>query len=591
MAQYDGEILRLVGSFNRWSLDEPHLDFTAVTPGDDCTGVASPNFLPPGAFVPTIRPPDFAADSKRFRFVGKLTTGFFAFQLVSSTRGYSFRVFPLETYSHQPLRLVCGDPSAVPAGVGESDDGEDLEFHISENPGSVVSIYVELMSGAALKSGPKDGKRGPGGTRHGIAVWYVLDINPYHVSAALPLYNETNCMPRNSLKAGPRKDKITAFTSLEGLPPLDMIPDARSLRPRLAAELIGQAIAISKATFDKNAMPIDLSPQKRVALLATPARDCVIGYCLASLSNSRSMELDQLAISEEYRGRQLGRLFLREILRFAVCFGSRMVELWSTVDARGFYERFGFVEVLDVDPVPEMEQFWGPLVRMRVDAWACAKDTALNYKIPSDAVVDEFVTSVGTVAGTNSAVCRMVRMDKGTVAKMARHQFYLLSTELTASTIYVGCIPGSFKVIQDFGEMARVYSLDMALPRGALVRWTMFSGMILEDDHTSIVIHARLENEDGEAAGEGTGSVQLHNYWCTVHQRVEHEPGTVKVTTFTQGKFFRDIDGSMRVLIDKRQNVQLLLHHIKSALTGIAATPAVKNESWIPTPEERQLGC
>merc|ERR1712032_706570 len=93
------------------------------------------------------------------------------------------------------------------------------------------------------------------------------------------------------------------------------------------------------------------------------------------------LHIEELGISRPHRGKRLGRLFLQELVRFAVSFGCSCVELWSLSTARGFYEEIGFVEQLARVPeerAHDMGDHDEPLVRMTIDAWLLARRNATN---------------------------------------------------------------------------------------------------------------------------------------------------------------------------------------------------------------------
>mmetsp|Transcript_61253 Transcript_61253/g.138189 ORF Transcript_61253/g.138189 Transcript_61253/m.138189 type:complete len:291 (-) Transcript_61253:91-963(-) len=111
----------------------------------------------------------------RLRLCVRLTSSSFSFQVVSSKRQWTWRLYPKDaknirfTHASKEGHLQVGDPDAVVVGVGNLKVGHGLNFHIVEPEGTVLTVWVEvpvsvIPDGLALED-----------LGQGARVWYTIE--------------------------------------------------------------------------------------------------------------------------------------------------------------------------------------------------------------------------------------------------------------------------------------------------------------------------------------------------------------------------------------------------------------------------------
>lgn len=144
------ESLHLTGNFARWSTSFPQTQLQPVPSG--------------------------AANVARLKLCVKMTSMSFSFQVVSSKREWSWRLYPRDA---QPLRwahvskegrLKPDDPDAVVVGLGNLENGHGLNFHVVEEEPQTVTIWVEVPV-----SSTEDGLVLQAGTAEGARVWFTRE--------------------------------------------------------------------------------------------------------------------------------------------------------------------------------------------------------------------------------------------------------------------------------------------------------------------------------------------------------------------------------------------------------------------------------
>jgi len=327
--------------------------------------------------------------------VALLPTGCISFHVVSCTQDFAFRVYPMQTYGDEPCRLRCGDPCAVVAQVGGEDDGHSPVFYISERRAAVVSIYIDLLEGAAAVTGvdpvDKGDGKGAAGTSRGVAVWYVFETDPARWRTAVPLDDR-----------GTARSPTLGHGNPAGLPPVEVIPNVEELDPAVSADILEQAARlmdtakeelkyIPRPTWEASDMWIkryheiwacdyyehyhtgelrwthpdedaEAKGVRRVAVLLDTMQKAAVGFCKYSLLPRSCFVIEEFAIAEPLRGKRLGTVLILQMLELAKMMGYATVELWSLVTACRFYQRVGFR--FDDDQVLLPQDSWGPVVRM-----------------------------------------------------------------------------------------------------------------------------------------------------------------------------------------------------------------------------------
>ena len=89
-------------------------------------------------------------DTLRLAMCLRLTSQSFSFQVVSPSKGWNWRLYPRDaqplrfTHVSKEGRLVAGNANAVAVAVGDMRSGHGLNFHVLEQSGVVVTVFVEV---------------------------------------------------------------------------------------------------------------------------------------------------------------------------------------------------------------------------------------------------------------------------------------------------------------------------------------------------------------------------------------------------------------------------------------------------------------
>jgi len=393
---YEGEALRLVGPCNAWQTSDAHLRLRRCQAAEEVAGAQTVAAAPPGSGAEGgVRDAVVSGGrcTARFAGVGELVhsapvcdlslgpqgaatrhelticllSGRLSFQIVSCTRVYSFKVFPVKVDESGMARLVRGDPRAVLAAVGGEKHGRDKAFCIEEEPGATVQIFVEVLDNFAAMLGTTVSLagRGAAGTFRGVAVWYTAVQGGRHAARLEePAVPPSELPPSTEPQAGdqlpysgkpPRTSPwevvlLADADSPEGLQALcdHALSLEHASRPLLAEavrELLQQVPVLSSEDVAMEAEPLEWG-YKRTALLVDAGGSAVLGYCLWVDGDSEDddgfMRILHLAVLEAFRGEGLGRVLVRWAVARVAARGGRGVRLQSVDTAVSFYEAFGF---------------------------------------------------------------------------------------------------------------------------------------------------------------------------------------------------------------------------------------------------------
>ncbi|OLP96355.1 hypothetical protein AK812_SmicGene21421 [Symbiodinium microadriaticum] len=115
----------------------------------------------------------------RLKLCVKLNSQSLSFQVVNPEKDWSWRLYPRDA---QPLRfthvskegkLVANDPDAVVVAIGDLKAGHGLNFHVVEEPGSIVTVWVEVPIVPVPGEDAVDlDFEGPG-----ARVWYTVEVD------------------------------------------------------------------------------------------------------------------------------------------------------------------------------------------------------------------------------------------------------------------------------------------------------------------------------------------------------------------------------------------------------------------------------
>lgn len=117
------------------------------------------------------------ADVARLRLCVKMSSQSFSFTVVCAPRGWAWRLYPRDarnvfgTHASKEGRLRPEQPDAVAIAVGDKWKGHKLNFHVVEDVGTVVTIWVEVP----LKKGPDGQVSLVFSTAEGARVWYTKE--------------------------------------------------------------------------------------------------------------------------------------------------------------------------------------------------------------------------------------------------------------------------------------------------------------------------------------------------------------------------------------------------------------------------------
>ncbi|CAK9055944.1 unnamed protein product [Durusdinium trenchii] len=115
-------------------------------------------------------------DTLRLAMCLRLTSQSFSFQVVSPSKGWTWRLYPRDA---QPIRfthvskegkLVAGEANAVAVAVGDMRAGHGLNFHVVEQTGAVVTVWVEVPV-----SQEQDFLTVRFDSNRAVRVWYTLE--------------------------------------------------------------------------------------------------------------------------------------------------------------------------------------------------------------------------------------------------------------------------------------------------------------------------------------------------------------------------------------------------------------------------------
>mmetsp|Transcript_127415 Transcript_127415/g.271647 ORF Transcript_127415/g.271647 Transcript_127415/m.271647 type:complete len:520 (-) Transcript_127415:12-1571(-) len=346
---YEGETLRIVGPFNSWSVVDTECRLRKVPNSQNCDGASVHQRRGKSVEVPRLDlpAPELVVGATRHRLVALLPTGNISFQIVSCRQDFAFRIYPLETCRDEPLRLVVGNPRAVPAVVGGKEDGKGLAFHIADQIGALVSIYVDIFNDASVQSGLKIRDAGVAGTRRCAAVWYVFETRPARKGKAIALDDQGTASNTACKKH---------FRSEQALLRLEVIADVDSyakLEPFASKSIIRQACDISSESCPENAMSTwDGGDGMKLSVVLDAVRGSVLGYCTYSMTEPGYMYLEQLAVAVRQQGKGLGRILVRKVVEVAREWRYKVVKVWSARSACDFYAKLGFVACSDAGTTP-----------------------------------------------------------------------------------------------------------------------------------------------------------------------------------------------------------------------------------------------
>mmetsp|Transcript_10863 Transcript_10863/g.34427 ORF Transcript_10863/g.34427 Transcript_10863/m.34427 type:complete len:525 (-) Transcript_10863:41-1615(-) len=297
----------------------------------------------------------------RHRLLAHLDTGRLSFQVVSCIWQSAVRIFPIKGGDAVHFRLVRGDPSAITAAIGGEEDGEQDHFYIEEDPGTVVSLYVELSSdhfaagqklpgwaaappraaAAATACSQRRGAARKSAAKRRAVVWYCREEDDLSVPGGIVALAEppdTACC-KSSSSAGVKRRGARAVEP-EVLADAELRDDCQ--------KLVSQAQALSRRAFPNQFTEQDLAGQAHLTLLADSWREELFGYCLYRiLEQEQLLEVEQVAVSEDRRGRGLGRDLMHWAMARTKSAGCTSLRLNSRNRAIGFYVQLGFAVLPD----------------------------------------------------------------------------------------------------------------------------------------------------------------------------------------------------------------------------------------------------
>jgi len=335
---YEGENLRLVGYCNKWRTTDSKLRFRKAE--------AYKGLLPQSVCLEPSRP-----DATRHCLLTHLPKGVLSFQVISCTRQYNFRIYPVDVRRRVPLQapkqsdhwdgmfqLAAGDPSAVISAAGGEKDGHSCNFYINEATGVTVTIFVEVMNGYAADWKLLGKRGGAAGTSHGVAVWYevVPGLSP-HFSCMSLVQSRRKQQPKDVLVL-PRSEANPYYACMDEV---RIVEDADSQEH--CQEYVSQAIKISDNTFIKHHGHKDLASGWHMTLLVDDTRDITLGFCIYIVSaKENNMWVNHLAVTENLRCRGYGKALVSWAVIKAQRSECTSIRLNSLPGASKFYEPLGF---------------------------------------------------------------------------------------------------------------------------------------------------------------------------------------------------------------------------------------------------------
>jgi len=318
---YAGEGLKLVGFFNEWKTAGTKTEFSEVPA---------------------------ATRHCRKQISARLNDGRLSFHVISGKHRFALRLFPGSVGADGFSRLAEDDPSAVLAIWGGKDDGEGENFFIEESPGTVVTIFVELLEGAGpatsaiappevLSSGD-----GAGGTDRVAAVWYVVEEKESQASL-----KQVVVVDQAWAEQMPRFIK-----HLPGGAELEILTDVDFKASFLDVGF--QARVLSRRTFTAPFVVNDCKDDKEsdknhLTLLVTAERRRVLAFILYHvrkdmIANERMLWIEQVAVLEPLRKRGLGKALLAWAALRAEAKACDVLKADPILSAQRYYSDLGFVE-------------------------------------------------------------------------------------------------------------------------------------------------------------------------------------------------------------------------------------------------------
>jgi len=299
---YEGERLRLVGYCNKWGVTDADLRFTRADPSD------GRKHVPKGTCSHELS--------------ALLPDGRVSFQLVSCTRLFSFRVFPVNAGADGFFRIPFENPGIAAAGTGGEGSGHGSNFFIEEEAGRAVTIHAELVDGTP-----------------NAAVWYSFAQNPN--SGKLVRLSQGRDQQRPTF-AAPSHLQAQSCDDRDVVPSkVHVIADVEGNQESFR-DLIYQARHLSETVFDERFYIRDLTGGDHLTLLVDSTCKNMVGFCYYYMPPEGFLWIEHLAVPERFQGRGLGRKLMEWARTRADRSKCSSVRLNAFLSAIPFYKAVGF---------------------------------------------------------------------------------------------------------------------------------------------------------------------------------------------------------------------------------------------------------
>jgi len=289
--------------------------------------------------------------------------------VLSCTKGYDFRIFPLTCDRFGYFSLKPGEPFAVDVAVGGEKDGHHRNFFIDESRNTVVTIFVELLLGFTVSwepPGPEFWQYGvdAGAERRAAAVWYVVESKPPVKEGGLLTLGQKYESEKPFVEP---PSLLVSGVSLDRL----RIMEAVDVRKEDFEDLLWQALTISKCTFDvaESEMLELFGDDSHLTLLVDEAGQTTLGYCHYFLYTERGelyFWIEFLVVAESFRGKNCGKELMRWALAYAEDAGCRAVRLQSREPKLPWYRSLGF----ETTDEPTEKRLWPMQLLLPRRVWA-----------------------------------------------------------------------------------------------------------------------------------------------------------------------------------------------------------------------------